>query len=205
MSPSDDEDDISDEEGNGIGTFIAAASLNSLSLPLPLPLPLSHTLSFALDFSPLIPLPSFVTKQPSLFLRSSQNSWKCNFSSLGSERFYHNKNKIFFNKTCCCGPLLNPEQVKLLPDSTEPGKVATVIRTGLEKVAWCAKDPEKVMDMMQEGSGVRVVLKHKGKVLKKVSRNIFDVRFLTVQIIFLSQFWCMVIFSLGHFQGGFSP
>ena len=64
---------------------------------------------------------------------------------------------------------MNPEQVKLLPDATEPGKVSTVIRSALEKVARCAKEPGKVMDLMQEGSGVRVVLKHNGKVLKKVS------------------------------------
>ena len=90
---------------------------------------------------------------------------------LGSERFYHNKNQIYFNKTCCCGPLLNPEEVRLLPDATEPGKVSAVIRIGLEKVAKCAKDPERVLEMMQEGSGVRLMIKHNGKTFKKVNFN----------------------------------
>ena len=86
----------------------------------------------------------------------------------GSERFYHNKNQIFFNKSCCIGPLLDPEKVAQLPDATPPGKVSSVIRTGLEMVAKAARDPEKVIDLMQEGCGVRVIVKHKGKILKKV-------------------------------------
>ncbi|XP_048575342.1 uncharacterized protein LOC116616629 isoform X2 [Nematostella vectensis] len=84
-----------------------------------------------------------------------------------SERFYHNKNLIFFNKSCCIGPLLDPEKVKALPDATPPGKVSMVIRLGLEMVAKAAQDPEKVMDLMQEGCGVRVVVRHNGKLLKK--------------------------------------
>lgn len=55
-----------------------------------------------------------------------------------------------------------------LPEATPPGKVSSVIRTGLEMVAKAAFDPEKVIDLMQEGCGVRVVVKHKGKILKKV-------------------------------------
>ena len=86
----------------------------------------------------------------------------------GSERFYHNKNQIFFNKSCCYGPLLDPDKVSQLPEATPPGKVSSVIRTGLEMVAKAAFDPEKVIDLMQEGCGVRVVVKHKGKILKKV-------------------------------------
>jgi len=58
--------------------------------------------------------------------------------------------------------------VKLLPDATPPGKVSTVIRMGLEMVAQAALDPEKVIDLMQEGCGVRVTIKHQGKLLKKV-------------------------------------
>lgn len=85
----------------------------------------------------------------------------------GSERFYHNKNQIFFNKSCCYGPLLDPDKVSQLPEATPPGKVSSVIRTGLEMVAKAAFDPEKVIDLMQEGCGVRVVVKHKGKILKK--------------------------------------
>ncbi|XP_022780251.1 uncharacterized protein LOC111321587 isoform X1 [Stylophora pistillata] len=85
----------------------------------------------------------------------------------GSERFYHNKNQIFFNKSCCYGPLLDPDKVSQLPEATPPGKVSSVIRTGLEMVAKAAYDPEKVIDLMQEGCGVRVVVKHKGKILKK--------------------------------------
>ena len=87
----------------------------------------------------------------------------------GSERFFHNKNQIFFNKTCCIGPLLDPEEVAKLPDATPRGKVSTVIRTGLEMVAKCAFHPEKVIELMQAGCGVRVVVKHQGKILKKVS------------------------------------
>lgn len=85
----------------------------------------------------------------------------------GSERFYHNKNQIFFNKSCCYGPLLDPDKVSQLPEATPPGKVSSVIRTGLEMVAKAAFDPEKVIDLMQEGCGVRVVVKHKGKIFKK--------------------------------------
>ena len=91
--------------------------------------------------------------------------------SPGSERFYHNKNQIFFNKSCCYGPLLDPDKVSQLPEATPPGKVSSVIRTGLEMVAKAAFDPEKVIDLMQEGCGVRVVVKHKGKILKKVSKR----------------------------------
>lgn len=90
----------------------------------------------------------------------------------GSERFYHNKNQIFFNKSCCYGPLLDPDKVSQLPEATPPGKVSSVIRTGLEMVAKAAFDPEKVIDLMQEGCGVRVVVKHKGKILKKVRFHI---------------------------------
>ena len=86
----------------------------------------------------------------------------------GAERFYHNKNQIFFNKSCCFGPLLDPDKVSQLPEATPPGKVSSVIRTGLEMVAKAAFDPEKVIDLMQEGCGVRVVVKHQGKILKKV-------------------------------------
>lgn len=89
----------------------------------------------------------------------------------GSERFYHNKNQIFFNKSCCYGPLLDPDKVSQLPEATPPGKVSSVIRTGLEMVAKAAFDPEKVIDLMQEGCGVRVVVKHKGKILKKVRKR----------------------------------
>jgi hypothetical protein len=64
---------------------------------------------------------------------------------------------------------LNPEEVKLLPDATEPEEVSTVIKIGLEMVAKCAKDPERVLEMMQEGSGVRLTIKHNGKTFKKVS------------------------------------
>lgn len=85
----------------------------------------------------------------------------------GAERFYHNKNQIFFNKSCCFGPLLDPDKVSQLPEATPPGKVSSVIRTGLEMVAKAAFDPEKVIDLMQEGCGVRVVVKHQGKILKK--------------------------------------
>jgi len=91
--------------------------------------------------------------------------------SPGSERFYHNKNQIFFNKSCCYGPLLDPDKVSQLPEATPPGKVSSVIRTGLEMVAKAAFDPEKVIDLMQEGCGVRVVVKHKGKILKKVKKG----------------------------------
>ncbi len=91
--------------------------------------------------------------------------------SPGSERFYHNKNQIFFNKSCCYGPLLDPDKVSQLPEATPPGKVSSVIRTGLEMVAKAAFDPEKVIDLMQEGCGVRVVVKHKGKILKKVRKK----------------------------------
>lgn len=38
-------------------------------------------------------------------------------------------------------------------------------------VAKAARDPEKVIDLMQEGCGVRVVVKHKGKTLKKVNKK----------------------------------
>ena len=89
----------------------------------------------------------------------------------GSERFYHNKNQIFFNKSCCYGPLLDPDKVSQLPEATPPGKVSSVIRTGLEMVAKAAFDAEKVIDLMQEGCGVRVVVKHKGKILKKVRKT----------------------------------
>ena len=58
-----------------------------------------------------------------------------------------------------------------LPEATPPGKVSSVIRTGLEMVAKAAFDPEKVIDLMQEGCGVRVVVKHKGKILKKVKKK----------------------------------
>lgn len=98
------------------------------------------------------------------------------FISPGSERFYHNKNQIFFNKSCCYGPLLDPDKVSQLPEATPPGKVSSVIRTGLEMVAKAAFDPEKVIDLMQEGCGVRVVVKHKGKILKKVRKTTgFDI------------------------------
>lgn len=100
----------------------------------------------------------------------------------GSERFYHNKNQIFFNKSCCYGPLLDPDKVSQLPEATPPGKVSSVIRTGLEMVAKAAFDPEKVIDLMQEGCGVRVVVKHKGKILKKVRGNMsFWLCFLTTR------------------------
>lgn len=103
--------------------------------------------------------------------------------NLGSERFYHNKNQIFFNKGCCIGPLLDPEKVSQLPDATSPGKVSTVIRTGLEMVAKAARDPEKVIDLMQEGCGVRVVVKHKGKILKKVIEEAVSVIFHLAKLI----------------------
>lgn len=64
---------------------------------------------------------------------------------------------------------MNPEEVRLLPDATEPGKVTTVLRIGLEMVVKCAKEPERVLEMMQEGSGVRLMIKHNGKTFKKVS------------------------------------
>ena len=94
----------------------------------------------------------------------------CTSPDAGSERFYHNKNQIFFNKSCCFGPLLDRDKVAQLPEATPPGKVSSVIRTGLEMVAKAAYDPEKVIDLMQEGCGVRVVVKHKGKILKKVGQ-----------------------------------
>lgn len=59
--------------------------------------------------------------------------------------------------------------MRLLPDATEPGKVSAVIRIGLEMVAKCAKDPERVLEVMQEGSGVRLMIKHNGRTFKKVS------------------------------------
>ncbi|KAJ7388244.1 hypothetical protein OS493_038989 [Desmophyllum pertusum] len=42
------------------------------------------------------------------------------------------------NKSCCYGPLLDPNKVSQLPEATPPGKVSSVIRTGMEMVAKAA-------------------------------------------------------------------
>ncbi|KAJ7388245.1 hypothetical protein OS493_038990 [Desmophyllum pertusum] len=54
------------------------------------------------------------------------------------ERFYHNKNQIFFNKSCCYGPLLDPDKVSQLrrrssPPSSEGDLHAWIPRPKLER------------------------------------------------------------------------
>ena len=53
--------------------------------------------------------------------------------------------------------------------------MTTVLRIGLEMVVKCAKEPERVLEMMQEGSGVRLMIKHNGKTFKKVSYSDYPI------------------------------